>query len=136
MFEDQFFDRVSRELTYPFRSFFDEWAAPEFPALNVWSSENDLQIVAEIPGVDPESLDVSIVGDTLTMRGERKPDMSDKGTILRKERLSGTFYRTLSLPYQVEADKVTARCSNGMLYLTLPRSPEERPKKITVQASH
>lgn len=136
MLDDQFLERVSRELSHPFRSFFDEFSRSDFPSLNVSTAKDNLLITAEVPGVDPDSIDISIVGDTLTLRGERKRDISEKARILRQERPIGTFSRTMSLPYRVDVENVKARCANGILYLTLPMSEEERPRKISVQSAH
>lgn len=122
-------------LNRAFSPFFFEAPEPEFPLLNVSSGENEILIEAEVPGVDPESLDISVVGDTLTIRGERKAEVPEKSVYLRHERPEGSFYRTLSLPFRVDADQIKATSASGLLRITLPRAAEDRPKKISVKAS-
>ncbi len=108
-------------------------ASAEFPPLNVWTSENGVIVRAEIPGVAPEDVDISLVNDTLTLRGSRNPDELKEGESRhRQERGYGLFTRSLQLPFGVEADHVQARFSNGVLQITLPRSEAEKPRRISV----
>ena len=107
--------------------------ATEFPPLNVWTSENGAIVRAEVPGIAPEDVDISLVHDTLTIRGSRKPEDLKKGESRhRHERGYGEFTRSLQLPFGVEADKVQAKFSNGVLQITLPRAEAEKPRRITV----
>jgi HSP20 family protein len=108
----------------------------EFPALNIWSKENDLFVSAEVSGVDPKDLDVSVSGDVLTLRGERKEVvLNPDEEWLRRERPAGKFVRTLQLPFQVEPNKTEARFRDGVLAISLTRLEEEKPKKIEVKIS-
>jgi len=105
-----------------------------FPAVNVWSNADEVVVTAELPGVDSKSLDLSVMGNTLTIRGERpKQELSEKEKYLRHERGYGTFSRTLDLPYAVDSDKVEAVCKNGILKVVLPRAEADKPKKIAVR---
>jgi len=105
----------------------------EFPPLNVWTSENGAIVRAEIPGVGPEDVDISLVNDTLTLRGSRKPEELKEGESRhRQERGYGQFTRSLQLPFAIEADHVQAKFSNGVLQITLPRSEAEKPRRISV----
>ena len=107
--------------------------AAEFPPINVWTSENGAIVRAEIPGVAPEDVDISLVNDTLTLRGFRKPeDLSEGESRHRQERGHGQFTRSLQLPFGIEADHVQAKFSNGVLQITLPRAEAEKPRKINV----
>jgi HSP20 family protein len=110
-------------------------AAAEFPALNVWAGEKDAVVTAEIPGLEAGDMDVSVVGDTLTLRLVMKPtELKEGETWHRRERADGQFTRTLRLPFQVDAEKVDARLIRGVLQITLPRAAVDSPKKVTVQA--
>lgn len=109
---------------------------PTFPLLNVWSSADGLVIDAELPGVDPKDVDVSVLGDELTLRGKVNVQEPRKGEAYhRRERPAGEFARTLQLPFRAAAGAVKASYKNGVLRLTVPRSEEEKPRKIAVEAA-
>jgi HSP20 family protein len=102
--------------------------------LNAWTNQNQAIITAEIPGIDADTLDINVIGDTLTLRGTREPEPIKEGeTLLRGERNLGSFSRSLQLPFQVDAPKVTARAKNGVLIITLPRAEAEKPRKVAVK---
>jgi HSP20 family protein len=108
-------------------------APAEFPLINIWTSENGAIVRAEIPGMAPNDVDISLVNDTLTIRGFRNPEELQEGESRhRQERGFGQFSRSLQLPFGVEADHVQAKFSNGVLQITLPRSEAERPRRISV----
>jgi len=108
--------------------------APAFPALNVWSNAEVVLVTAEIPGIDPKDIEISVVGETLTLKGSRKPEEIGEGIQYhRRERGYGNFTRTLQLPYRIEADKVGATFDKGVLTITLPRAEADKPRKITVR---
>jgi HSP20 family protein len=110
-------------------------AAPSYPAMNVWTNEDGAIVTAELPGVKVEDLDISVVGDTLTLRGTReRGEQGDGVTYHRRERGTGSFARTLNLSFQVESDEVEAVFEKGVLQINLPRAEEDKPKKITVKA--
>lgn len=109
---------------------------PTYPLLNVWSSADGLVIDAELPGVDPKDVDVSVRGDELTLRGKVNVRESGKGeTYHRRERPVGEFARMLQLPFRADSGGVKASYKNGVLRLTVPRSQEEKPKKVAVEAA-
>jgi HSP20 family protein len=104
--------------------------------MNVWSSPDGIVIDAELPGVDPKDVDISVVGDELTLRGRVNAQDTGKGeTWHRRERPSGEFSRRLQLPFRAEAGAVKATYKNGVLRLIVPRREEEKPKKIAVEAA-
>ena len=105
----------------------------EYPLVNVWASENGAIVRAEVPGIAPEDVDISLVHDTLTIRGSRKPEELKEGEARhRRERGFGEFTRSLQLPFGVEGDKVEAKFANGVLQITLPRAEAEKPRRISV----
>jgi HSP20 family protein len=108
----------------------------EYPPLNVWVSEDKAVVVAEVPGVAPDDLDVQIINQTLTLKTKREADKLSEGqTWHRRERGHGQFTRSLELPYSVDSDKVQASFSQGILKIELPRAAADFPKKISIQAS-
>lgn len=108
----------------------------QFPAANVWQSGEGLIVTCELPGVDPASLEISVVGDSLTLGGNRVPQAHAREVVYhRGERIYGKFHRTLQLPYRVESSEVSAEFKNGVLALTLPRAAADRPRKIQVKTA-
>ena len=107
----------------------------QFPMINAWVSADGLIVSAELAGVDPDEIDISVVGDTLTLSGTRNgEDLPDGAEYYRRERGDGEFTRSLNLPFMVDVDAVEASFVNGVLKLELPRLPEEKPKKITLKS--
>ena len=105
-----------------------------FPATNLYESEDAYMLTAEIPGVSPSDIQVSIEGSTVTFRGERMIDRGNGDTnIHRLERRSGTFRRAFELPVSVDPEKAEAVHKNGVLMLRLPKTPEQQPHRIAVQ---
>jgi len=106
-----------------------------FPATNVSETDEAILIRAELPGVKPNDLEVTVEGDTLTLAGKRETlTESENVSFHRREREWGTFRRSLTIPVRVEADKVQARFADGILTVELPKAAAARPKQITVQA--
>ena len=104
-----------------------------FPTVNVYAGRDGIVVVAELPGVEPGDLEVHAHRDTLTIRGTRRPPAEDEAAYHRRERRSGTFTRTLQLPYRVDPGRVEARLENGVLRLSLGRPEEDRPRRIEVR---
>jgi len=110
--------------------------APSYPALNIWSNEEGLVVNAEVPGIDVEDIDISVVGETLTLSGARKSeDLEEGARYHRQERGSGKFNRSVELPFPVDTDKVEATFKNGVLQISLPRTEADKPKKIVVKSA-
>ena len=125
--------RLQREMNRVF-SGLDQPLNPEAPPLNAWVGESDVVVSAELPGVDPGKVDVSVVGDTLTISGAREAAALKEGeSYHRQERSYGRFTRSLQLPFHVEAGKVEAKYDKGILRVTLPRAEADKPKKIAVK---
>ena len=111
-------------------------ARAAYPPLNVWSTADGLVLDAEMPGVDPQDVEISVVGDELSLRGKVNVQEPAAGeTVLRRERPAGEFQRTLQLPFRANAGAVKATFKNGILRIVLPRSEEEKPRKIAIEAS-
>jgi len=113
------------------------WVAPmlEGLAVDMYETKDDVVVKATVPGVKAEDIDISITGDTLTIKGEFKEEEKvEKENYIRRERRQGSFSRSLNLPTSVNADKANAEFDNGVLKLTLPKSEEVKPKTIEVKA--
>jgi HSP20 family protein len=121
---------------------FDRWggvtnpfgALVAFPPVNVWEDGEQVHVEAELPGLALENLEIFVTGgDQLTLKGERKTPTADKAAWHRRERVFGSFHRTVTLPFQVDADKVEARLEQGVLHITLAKHESARPRKIPVK---
>ncbi len=108
------------------------WGTPVFPAVNVWDEGEQLFAEAELPGVKSEDLDISVVGDQLTLCGRRPDGTGEETSFHRRERGVGDFSRTLRLPYEVDAEGVEATLRDGVLTLRLPKAQSAKPRKIQV----
>ena len=107
-----------------------------YPPLNVWSSPDGLVVEAEMPGVDPQDVEISVVGDELSLRGKVNVQEPAAGeTVLRRERPAGEFQRTLQLPFRANTAAVKAASKNGILRISIPRSEEEKPRKIAIETA-
>jgi HSP20 family protein len=104
-----------------------------FPAINVWEDDKSLLLEAELPGMKVDDLNITAVGDQLTLKGERKLDESDDVTVHQCERAGGSFTRTLTLPAEVNVDQVEATLIDGVLRLRLPKAATTSPHKIDVK---
>jgi HSP20 family protein len=110
-------------------------AAAGYPAMNVWTSQDGVVVTAELPGLNPDDIDISVASDTLTLVGKREGDeCSGNVRFHRRERACGTFKRSLQLPFQVEAGTVKATFEKGVLEIVLPRAEADKPRKITIKA--
>jgi len=103
------------------------------PQIDVYDSHDNIMVKADIPGMNKEYIDVTIHGDILTIKGEKKTKDDVKGEeYIRSERFYGNFNRTLTLPSEVELDKVNATYNNGVLEVVFAKKEEVKPKRIEV----
>jgi HSP20 family protein len=135
-------DRIQHEMA-GMLSASQPWAGGEvatfrpdvYPALNVYDDGETFVVRAEIPGVDQKNIGVEATGETLTIRGERTlPEPDANASYHRRERDSGQFRRSFTLPKPIDNTKVMASCTNGVLELRLPYAEEAKRRKITVKA--
>lgn len=109
--------------------------AAAYPPMNVWEDAENLYVEAELPGLKLEDLNLHIKeGSVLAIGGERKAPAAEKGVWYRQERGFGKFAREVRLPAPVAAPKVEARFENGVLFVTLPRAEEAKPRRIPVKS--
>ena len=103
--------------------------------MDVFETENAYRVLAELPGVRKEDINVTIEGSEVAISAEakREQDANDVEKPLLTERFSGKYYRALTLGHEIDEANAQARCVDGVLELTLPKSPDSMPKKITIQ---
>lgn len=108
----------------------------EYPPIIVSMNEESVFVRAELPGIKVSDLDIQVVNDILTIKGERKLTLDPaKISYLRRERDYGTFARSIVLPEKVDAEKVTASYKNGVLTVNLPTAPESKPRQVVIKKS-
>ncbi len=105
-----------------------------FPALNISEDKDNLYVRAELPGIKPGEIELAVEGETLTIKGERKPyNPANKFSYHRRELEYGNFSRAVTLPTKIVPDKVNAKAENGILTIILPKAEEVKPRQITVK---
>jgi HSP20 family protein len=105
------------------------------PAIEMFEKEDRFVVKAELPGMKEKDLDVSVVGDTLSIKGERKAESEVKEEdYYCCERSYGSFFRSIDLPSNVDAGKIEANFEDGVLEINLPKAAEVKPKKIAISA--
>jgi HSP20 family protein len=129
--------RLQREMENVFGDLTPTWRWPltgDYPPLNVTRDDKGITLEALCPGVDRSSLDISVVGDMVTLRGERKPEPGvTEERYHRRERPFGAFTRTVSVGEHFDPDQTQATYTNGILRVQLTRAPEATPRKIAIQ---
>lgn len=111
-------------------------AQPVFPAVNVWQGDEAVAVTAELPGIDPADIDISVKDNVLTLSGERRaPQVPEGARWHRNERGYGRFTRAVRLPFSASDDKVEARMANGVLRIVVGRPEDDKPKKIAIKAA-
>jgi HSP20 family protein len=106
------------------------------PAVDVAENDKQVTVKVEVPGVDPKDIDVSLEGNYLTVRGEKKSEREEKGeNFHRVERSFGSFSRTIELPQNIDSNEVTAENRNGVLAITIAKLEGTTPRKIAVKGA-
>ncbi|SRR6266545_2431331 len=127
---ERFFDRFVEPVGEPFELMSGDW----MPKLDVSETKDAMVVGAEMPGVDPQDIDVTLMGDLLTLKGEREKAVEEKEERYHRiERAYGTFLRSVRLPMAVDGSKVTATFKNGVLVVTLPKTPAAKGTLIPVK---
>jgi len=107
----------------------------EFPPINVFADKESVLVIAEAPGIDPKSLNLSAQGRSLTISGERKSDEpKEKASYHRRERPVGKFSRSIQLPEDLDLSKAQANYEAGLLTVRVPKAEESKPRQISIQA--
>jgi HSP20 family protein len=103
------------------------------PSVDIYETESELVMTAEIPGVDEKDVEIKVEDNTLTLKGERKFEKETKEeNYHRIERSYGTFYRAFTLPNSIDPDKIHAEHENGVLKISMPKRQELKPRKVKI----
>lgn len=135
---DRAFSNIGAANEPIFRSaFLPGRAARRYPLINLGEDRDNLYIEALAPGIDPATLDVSVIRHVLTISGEKRrvPEDIKPEAFHRSERAAGKFVRTVELPVEVDVQGIKAEYKHGLLQLTLPKAAAAKPKQITVQVA-
>jgi HSP20 family protein len=123
--------RVSRDVD---RAFGAQGSA--FPAVNVWQGDEAVAITAELPGIDPSDIEITVKDNVLTLSGERRmPEFAEDTVWHRRERGFGRFSRAIRLPFRARDEQVEARFANGVLRIAVARPDEDKPRRIEIKAA-
>ncbi|MBU2498867.1 MAG: Hsp20/alpha crystallin family protein [Proteobacteria bacterium] len=141
IWKNQEIDRMKRDMDRLLARLWDDFSISLFPRtiretpfLELSETEDALVVKAEIPGVGPEDLDISLTDDRLTIKGEIKQDMVDGGeNYVRREKHYGLFSRTIQLPCKVLIDNVKASYRNGVLSVVMPKCKPEATREIKIR---
>lgn len=106
-------------------------AAPWAPAVNIRETDEEIALYCDLPGVDKQDVQVEVRDNTLVLSGQRKASKEDDGW-LRQEAFSGAFYRAFTLPAEVQAGKVNAAMTNGVLEIRLPKAEQAKPHRVQI----
>jgi len=135
--------QMRREMDRLFDRFFESWplrglaeTGRWMPSVDVSETEKELIVRAELPGMDPKEIDISMSGNVLTIKGERKHEREEKKENFHMvERSSGSFSRSIQLPAEVKAEKIQATYKDGILSISMPKTKAEAVKKIEVKTA-
>ena len=133
------FDQLRREMLRLFDSAagdaFAEPGSGVFPPMNITQDDDNFYLRAEVPGMKPEAFSISAVRNRVSLAGKREIQREqERASYHRKEREEGAFNRTVTLPTEVDAERVEARYADGILTVTLPKAEEAKPRQITVRS--
>lgn len=136
----------TRLMNDPFTRLFESMLAPVqgsaqgrpgagFPPVNLWEDAETIVCEMELPGVQMDDIDLSATGEELTLKGTRRRADRDDAQAIRRERLSGSFERTIMLPAPVAVEKIEASLADGVLTITMPKAESVRARRIEVRGS-
>jgi len=133
------FEELQREMGRLFQSF-DSFPSPRqvrlFPPVNLYVAGDEYILAAQLPGLAPDEVELTVTHESLTLRGERKRAEGIKDDAYRRqERIMGRWSRTINLPDRIDESRATAHFSNGVLTVRLPRAESAKPRHIVVSSS-
>lgn len=139
----ELFEQMRQEMEQMFRRFVGDPAGgacrpgtqPWSPHVDIAESDQEVVIKVDLPGVDPQAVEIAVAEGSLILQGENPEDRGQAGTTYHcQERSIGRFYRAIPLPPGSDPDRIEARSAHGVLTIRVPRKPEVQPRKIHVQA--
>ncbi|MBS0266985.1 MAG: Hsp20/alpha crystallin family protein [Planctomycetes bacterium] len=115
---------------------FNTGGAREFPPVNLYVKEHEVLLTLELAGIDPETVEITVTGDAVTISGDRPAEVPQQGqNFHRRERFAGQFQRTVQLPFEVDSHKTEATYDRGVLCVRLGRPESQKPKKVVVKTA-
>jgi len=124
-------------LLRPWPSLFEDWDWPEREAeggLNVYETENEIVVEAQVPGIPKDKLDITVEGGVVRIKGEvEETEEEEKSKKYYCKQAKRSFYYSSSLPYRGQWDQAEAEMENGLVRITIPKAEEEKPKKIAIK---
>jgi len=124
LFEDAFAARGEEK---------DLMASTWTPSVDIYETENEVVLTAEVPGIEDKNIEIKIEDNTLSIKGERTLEKETKEeNYHRIERAYGSFYRSFTIPHNVDQDKIQAEHESGVLKITMPKKPELKPQKVKI----
>jgi HSP20 family protein len=135
-FLDDFFG-LGKQLDSDIRDWHDIWSHGDWlPVTDIYENEKAVTIEAELPGVDPDDVKITVEKDRLTIKGEMASETTkEKRDFFRAERRKGSFIRSFLLPTSVESEKILASYDKGVLTISIPKRPEEVPRIVDIKIS-
>jgi HSP20 family protein len=133
-------NRLQDEMNDVFGRFFQDWGGGTYvrewaPELDLSEKEDALLVRAEMPGLESDDINISVENNVLTISGEKRDHRKDEGeNYYHVERRYGTFRRDITLPANIDPDKIEAEYTNGVLTIHLPKSEQSKPKRIAVKS--
>ena len=128
-------EQLARLLGAPTGSLLGGWPSGVYPPVNVFRTRDGAVVRAELPGIRPEDVSITVEGRQLTIGGERRPPDGEERGYHRRERAWGKFSRSVRLPDDLDLARVDAQCRNGVLTLVLPMAEAAKPRQIAVKAA-
>jgi HSP20 family protein len=107
-------------------------ASGSYPPMNIFRKGDDFTLVAEVPGIGRSDLEIQVKGRTVRLAGSKSVQYPEKASVHRHERLQGRFDRSITLPIEIDQDRVTAECRDGILAISLPRAERDKPRSIRI----
>ena len=105
-----------------------------FPAINLYEKDDQATLIAELPGIDPEKLEITVLDDTVTLSGERTVEPVEGERYVRQECPNGSFSRTMTLPNSVDPESIQAEYKHGVLKVTMNKAQVKQPRRIAIQS--
>ena len=107
-------------------------AGGAFPPINVFRKGETFVVVIEVPGINKSDIEIEIKGNTIRLAGTKSIKYSDKASVHRRERLAGRFDRAITIPVEIDAERVKAECRDGILAISVPPHEREKPHSIKI----
>ena len=125
-------DRLAGEMWDSWRPFtYDDSLVPH---TDLYEEKDKLVVKTELPGINKEDLDITLEGDRLTIKAEKKEEVNEDATHHTRERYYGQYFRSVTLPYPIKDNKISATFDNGVLEIRLPKAEEAKAKRIEIKA--